>query len=114
MPFAAPAWHDATRPWTFTVRGRAYVARPLSAPRVARFLGALDGASVGASEALLRTFLREAFPRRLSMIWRGDPVEALLALPVRTRQGYLADFFEYQGIAAGAILAMVWSTRSLP
>lgn len=108
MAFSVETWRAAQRPWTCTVRGRTYTARPLSAPRVAAFLGEMEGAGHARGEQLLRALLREAFPKRLSMRWRGDPVEYLMQLPVAGRRAMLADFFDSLGIAAGAILARRW------
>lgn len=112
MAFSLDAWRAGQQPWTLEVGGRVYAAAPLSAPQVAAFLGELEGASPAAAERALRALLRAAFPRRVSFLWRGDPVRWLMALPLPGRQAVLRDFFDSQGIAAAAILGTIWPTRS--
>jgi hypothetical protein len=46
----------------------------------------------------LRVLLRIAFPRTVSMAWRGDPVDEILKLDRIGLQKAITDFFESQGV----------------
>jgi hypothetical protein len=116
MSFNADRFRAACRPFVFTAGGRAWTARPISAPALARFHD--DITLIGASELermaaasspvararakqaaernrgrLLLRLLRLAFPFRFSYCWRGDPVRALLRLPSAERGEAIKSFF---------------------
>lgn len=93
MSFNLDAYRETHRPWTFTANGRTWVARPVSVEQVLT----AQAQSVGASEVqagrVLRGLLRLAFPRTISMRWRGDPVDLILQTTPREREAILQDFF---------------------
>lgn len=74
MSFSFSSWQAARRPWELEIDGRRWVARPVSAERVLRYQAALIGASVEDGWKATLSLLRDAFPRRPSYAWRGDPV----------------------------------------
>lgn len=96
MGFDADAFLAAREPWTLTLGGRAYTARPLSVPQVLAFQQAMETA--GADEAKQATavavLLRQMFPPRWAYVWR-DPVRLIQALPSDVQAEVLKDFFEY-------------------
>lgn len=96
--FSAEAFLEALEPWSFSVGGRRYVAHPVSAPRIARFLAACATAEPTDALKALRALLREAFPKRLSMVWRGDPVIEILSMEPRARDATLQSFFACLGL----------------
>jgi len=96
MSFNADSYRQAVRPWVLTVGGKAWEARPVSAPAVLAFHAALRAATTPpAQERALRALLRRAFPWRFSYRWRGDPVDALVGLSPAERAEALTDFFGY-------------------
>lgn len=93
--FSADAWRAAREPWTYTERGRTWVARPVSAEAVA---GAFDRLSkqrgdLAAERREVGRLLRLAFPWRPSRMWRGDPVRRILALEPGLYQAVIKSFF---------------------
>jgi hypothetical protein len=123
--FNADDYRAALRPWTFTVGGLTWEARPVSAPAVVSFharfaaiadaerdalLGSPDEANAIHARAeierrkVLRALLRLAFPMKLPYRWRGDPVDKILALDPPTRNATLADFFAWAAERAGLTL----------
>lgn len=109
--FSADSFLEALEPWSFTTGGRRYVAQPVSAPRVARFLHACTSAQPNEQHRQLKALLREAFPKRLSFLWRGDPVLEILAMEPRTRDATLKSFFASLGLTT---LAPTSSEASTP
>lgn len=93
MGFDQDAWEAEHRRWTYTTRGRTYVARDVSVPAVQRCFAAIARGEAADVERELRRLLRLAFPWRPSFWWRGDPVALLMGLNPATRQAALADFF---------------------
>ncbi len=118
MSFNVDAFREAHRPWTFTVGGHSWVARPVSAPAVAAFHAAFRAVqddeetarakAAGPAEwirvfthaerrrtAIITRLLRLAFPWRLSYRWRPshDPVATLLSLEPKARNAAFASFF---------------------
>lgn len=108
--FSADAFVEALEPWSFSVGGRRYVAHPVSAPSVARFLAACATGQPNEALVGLRALLREAFPKRLSFLWRGDPVLEILAMAPRARDATLQDFFGSLGLRIAAPLSSEAST----
>ena len=118
MSFDADKFQAALRPWIFTAGRSSWIARPVSAPALARFHG--DFKVVGDFEreqlltatsplararvqrraerrraVLLRRIFRVAFPYRLSYLVRGDPVKALIQLPPAARSEAITAFFQF-------------------
>lgn len=93
MGFDADAWRAEHEPWTFTTRGRTYVASPVSVPVLQRFFTMTQGADFATQEREIERVLRVAFPWRPSFQWRGDPVKLILAMEPAARRSALADFF---------------------
>jgi hypothetical protein len=96
MAFDINAFREAHTPWSFTIGGRRFDARHVSAPTVQSFqrkltAAGLDGRNVFAA---YRWLLRHAFPWRFSYLLRGDPVKIVLALEPQARDAALSDFFE--------------------
>jgi len=104
MPgFSAKAWHAAHAPWTYTTsRGRTCATRPISTPRLIAYFGAIEGASIARQNAETRELLREAFPWRVSFLWRGDPVDEILESPPGLRKEILRSFFASLGMTREA------------
>lgn len=99
MPgFDADAWLEAQEPWTFRARGTTWTAHPVSAEAVVRALLELRSAAPTQQYPILRRLFRLAFPRRLSMRWRGDPVRLILALPREALDEVVTSFFAWAGI----------------
>jgi len=101
MHIDADAERAALEPFTVTLSGRAYVARPISHPAWRTFQLAVEAATAGtlpeaAQEAALITVLRAAFPYRLPFRWQGDPVRLIHQLPPPVRERVLSDFFVCQ------------------
>jgi hypothetical protein len=97
MAFDVDAFRAAHRPWSFTVGGRTFLARHVSAPQCQRF--ERERAAAGADQRKHRTafwrILRAAFPWRPSYLTRGDPVRIILdELEPPARAETLTDFFE--------------------
>lgn len=108
--FDVDAFQAAHLPWSFTLGGRTFGAKHVSAPRVAKYERKLnDAAALFAKSPLranlarytaLRWLLRCAFPWRIDYLWRGDPVRLLIHLPPAARTEALKDFFAcLQGIS---------------
>lgn len=95
MAYDVDAFRAAHRPWSFTVGGRTYQARHVSAPQVFRYqdLIAAAGEDRRRHDAALRWLLRRAFPWRFSYLLYGDPVRIISALETAARQEALSDFF---------------------
>lgn len=97
--FNADAWAESREPWTFTSKGQVWRAAPISAPAVVDAFTAFAkaGEDAGEQHRILRRLLRLAFPWRLSMQWRGDPVDLILALPPGALDEAVTSFFEWAG-----------------
>lgn len=95
MAFNADDFLAAHRPWSFTIGGRTFGARHVSAPSVQRFeqLRAAAKDNVRRQQFALWWLLRRAFPWRLSYLIRGDPVKIMLRLPPAAQAEALRDFF---------------------
>lgn len=115
--FRASDYLAAQEPWQIELprrsglRGRVYTARHVSQDAVLRYWGRLQMAkdyvakrpndqyaeAVGLRvlQRAVRALLREAFPWRPWMLWRGDPVRRLSRLPSGALQEALNDFFAY-------------------
>lgn len=96
--FDADAWLESREPWTFRARGTTWTARPVSAEAVVGVLLELRQATPAQQYRLLRRIFRLAFPWRLSMRWRGDPVQLMLALPREALDDVVTSFFGWAGI----------------
>lgn len=97
MSFNADQYREAVRPWVFTVGGRSWEARPVSAEAVLAFHAVIRDrpGDARACERALLTLLRMAFPWRPSFWWRGDPALLLAGLSPAERGEALQDFFGY-------------------
>lgn len=93
--FDAEAWRAAREPWTYSDQGRTWTARPVSAEAVLAAQLELQAASAHRARRIMRRLFRLAFPYRLSMRWRGDPVALIEALPLPGWEAVLRSFFEY-------------------
>lgn len=96
MSFSADAHRAAYEPWTFTTNGKTYAARPVSALQVMRFFSRAKDEEQFITE--LYILLRHAFPYRMSMRWRGDPVREILKLDRDGLKAAVRDFFSSQGV----------------
>lgn len=95
MAFDLDAFRAAHRPWSFSIDGRTFGARHVSAPRIVQYMGKV-AAAAGKERGLrraLRWVLRLAFPWRFSYLVRGDPVDLIFGLEIAARNAALADFF---------------------
>lgn len=95
--FDAEAYRAAREPFILVVKGRRHVARPVSAELVIALQPKLSSADHAVATAALKRLLRAAFPWKLWMWWRGDPVYHALYLDLRTRRALLSDFFRFLG-----------------
>lgn len=95
MAFNVDDFRAAHRPWIFTVGGRSFVARHVSAPQIFRYQDRMKEAGIRTAriEAAIRWLLRLAFPWRPSYLLRGDPARIILRLEPAARTAALADFF---------------------
>lgn len=94
MAFNADAFREAHRPWAFTLQGRTYSARHVSAPQVQAYERRAAAAKTEAQHRrALRILLRRAFPWRVSYLLRGDPVDLVIRLEPAARREALTDFF---------------------
>lgn len=95
--FDADAYRKARDPFKVRVHGRLYEALPVSAELVIAVQPDLASDSVATRTQALKRLLRAAFPWRLSMWWRGDPVYHILYLDGPTRGALIAGFFRFLG-----------------
>lgn len=104
MSFNVDTWRAAHPPWSFTVEGRTFVARPVSAIAVADLVDGIDGVPAREQARRLRKLFRLAFPWRATYLAarRLDPVRQLFALEPGVYQGTLADFFVHLGLGKSA------------
>ena len=103
MAFDVDAFRAAHRPWSFTVGGRTFGAKHVSALKVAEYERRAADASAlyrtnpargsRAQLAALRWLLRFAFPWRIDYLLRGNPVAIILSLEPAARAEALRDFF---------------------
>jgi len=94
MSFNLDAYREANAGWALTVGGRRYAARPVSAEQVLVYQGEIEGASPKMAQRALRRLLRCAFPWRPSFVWRGDPVNVIMAARPHEQRAMVQDFFE--------------------
>lgn len=95
--FDVDAWAAAQEPWTMTMGGDTFVARPVSAAAVIRAQMEMQGAGTAAVRRIVRRVFREAFPRT-TMMWLGkrpDPVVLIEQLPLAGWEAIVASFFGY-------------------
>jgi hypothetical protein len=97
MGFNADAFLAAREPWTLTIGGRTYAARPVSVAQVLQFQKDVDGAGGDPARvtAAMTALLRAMFPPRWAYVVGRDPVRAILALDTGAQSEVLRDFFEY-------------------
>lgn len=95
--FDADAYRAAREPFIVKVKGRQHVARPVSAELVIAVQPDLASKDVTRATSALKRLLRAAFPWRLSMWWKGDPVYQVLYLDTATRNALVTSFFRYLG-----------------
>lgn len=95
--FDADAYRAAREPFEVIVYGRRHVARPVSAELVIAVQPALASGDIRVATKALKRLLRAAFPWRLWMWVRGDPVYHVLYLDVATRSALIARFFRFLG-----------------
>ena len=103
MAFDVDVFREAHRPWSFSIGGRAFSARHVSALQVLRYEEQTrDAIQTMAKDAprgarlhvmAVRHLLRLAFPWRPSYLVRGDPVKIIIALEPAARSEALKDFF---------------------
>lgn len=87
--------------WGIRYRGRDYVARPVSVSVVIAAMEELQrsGGNQRAELLTMRKLFRHAFPWRISMLWRGDPVRYIMRLDPLGYRALVADFFGRLGLA---------------
>lgn len=93
--FDVDAWRQSRERWGVKLDGREFFARDVSAPAVVAAHLELQGADAGQERAILLKLLRLAYPWRLSMWWRGDPVELIANLPPLAWREVIKSFFAY-------------------
>lgn len=98
--------------WSVTLDGYRYVARPVSARKVAEWLPRYLKANGSAQLDLMRELFRIAFPWRMSYVWRGDPVERLMALPLPVFLEVRNDFFVLLGVRKASSAPATSTTSS--
>lgn len=115
MGFNVDAFREAHRPWSFTVGGKTFGARHVSAPDCQRFDRMRVAAGIDAKKHMRAIWwiLRRAFPWRPSYMLRGDPVKIILALEPAARGEAMADFFgSLQGLSPTTLQKTANGTRS--
>lgn len=110
--FDVDAWRQSRERWGVKLDGREYFARDVSAPAVVAAHLELQGASAGQERAILLKLLRLAYPWRLSMWWRGDPVDLIATLPPLAWREVIKSFFAH--VTGNPVTSMTVMGRSLP
>lgn len=95
--FDADAYRAAREPFRIVVKGRTHEARPVSAELVIAVQPDLACGDATRATGALKRLLRAAFPWKLWMWWRGDPVYQVLYLDPATRNALIASFFRFLG-----------------
>lgn len=98
MPhFSLTEERDAQDRWSIEIKGRVYVAEPVSRPAVIRWLEAIKSAGTDGrkQERALHDLLRVAFPAKWRYVWQGDPVLTILNLGIQRREEVLESFFAF-------------------
>jgi len=95
--FDADAYRAAREPFEVVVYGRRHRARPVSAELVIAVQPHLASGNVATATAALKRLLRAAFPWRVWMWFRGDPVYHVLYLDMATRNALITSFFRFLG-----------------
>lgn len=93
--FDVDAWRQSQQRWGVKLDGREYFAREVSAPAVIAAHLELQGAGLKQERKIMLRLLRLAYPRRLSMMWLGDPVRLLDQLPRPAFREVTKSFFEF-------------------
>lgn len=115
MAFNVDAFREAHRPWSFTIGGKTFGARHVSAVHCQQFDRLRRDAGGDAKKHLRAIWwiLRRAFPWRFSYMLRGDPVKIILALEPAARGEAMADFFvSLQGLSPATPQKTPNGTRS--
>lgn len=114
MGFNADAFLAAREPWTLTIGGRTYAARPVSIGQVLDFqkMATAAAADPAAQQAAITRLLRLMFPAHWSYLLPGrDPVQRITALDPQAQSEVLRDFFEY---LARTLHRTAGTTRTTP
>lgn len=93
--FDVDAWQASQQRWGVKLDGREYFARPVSAPAVVAAHLELQGAGLKQERRIMLRLLRLAFPRRLTMLWLGDPVKLLNQLSRPAFREVTKSFFAF-------------------
>jgi len=114
--FDVDAFRAAHQPWSFTVGGRTFGARHVSAVAVQRYeqMRVVAGKDAKRQQRALRWLLRRAFPWRLSYRLRGDPVTLILGLEPAAQRAALIDFFACLSGRTAPPLTMTKATPTNP
>lgn len=91
------AWKERNPAWSVKLDGYVYRARPVSAKAVAGLIETLGGAGPVRQLQLYEKLFRLAFPWVPSYVWRGDPVQKIMALPPAAFREVRDDFFGHLG-----------------
>lgn len=113
MGFNADAFLAARRPWTLTVGGRAWPARPVSVQQILDFQAAVQAAGKDErqAQAAANALIRAMFPRR----WFGfDPGRWLMRQDAATVAAVLTDFFGHLASQMTAAPAVPTTTTTPP
>lgn len=97
MAFDVDAYLASRQPWGVTIGGVTYPARWVSVEVIRQFeahRAALDSGDLQAQLGAIRRLLRALWPWRPHYLWRGDPVQRILALDPVAIGAVLTDFFQ--------------------